>query len=908
MTALHATDVRYYLSSELRGDHEGLPRWVGEGSRWLGLAGVPGEAALRDVISGLDPANGEILRRRSARGIAAFDCTFAAPKGVSLWGALGDDERARSTLVAHDRAVQAAFAYLEHEVLHARRTVAGSRRSVPVRGPALSVLHVASRSGDPHVHTHLLVANLGRASDGRWGALDSRALFSHARTLGALYHAHLRYELGELGVGFGPLRSGVAAPLGVPAHLLEAASSRRTEVLSQAREWASTSERGRRAAALATRERKPAPRSLEAWRARWREALGPVLDPEREPAHAPFAQEASAVVVKQAMERLEEAGGWFRRCELIGALCEGSPAGSSASSLLELADGVLESSAVRRTTLEAGPEPWWLSARTAPEEAQLVQSVRQALQAPAGSRVRASTGPLAPGSQPGGARSGVPGARDVGAWEQAVVVLAAPGMVEGAPEVAALRLRSERAGARVLGIAPAAPSAASWQAVTGVSFCSAGEVLAAPHLLREPTGSQDAGPGRTVVVAGAEQLDARMLRRALAEARGGQLVLVTGRLDSRQPGAARLRSLGAPVVEPAPLSPGRGGTYVLDVGAVRVSLSADPRALGHAVLGEFWEALRTGVGPVMVTPDRALAGVLTASARSLLREVGAIGESRRVGGIDLAPGDRVRALRPPPGTPVGRPEALEVLSVERAAVVLSAGGGTTLRLSALEVRASRLHHAYAVTPGEAARLPVGVAIGVGVSAEALAQDRRGVERVRSLHVVAGGEVGLALAQAGACRLAWSEITDRALAEEVARDAVELAAPVGVEARLGPPPKLAGPRGHWRAGAVAIARLEGAIPPRVAGVGDLHWRAEEAAALRRASALMPLRGREREPPSSHMAPGRPPATDERPASRRIAGRAGLSEHPGTRRLQRPETARERGETGRELEVPSRGLGR
>ncbi|HXQ58451.1 MAG TPA: relaxase domain-containing protein, partial [Acidimicrobiales bacterium] len=63
-------------------------------------------------------------------------------------------------------------------------------RSVPFLRRSPSLLSLS-----PHLHTHVVVANLGRGPEGRWSALDGRGLYAHASATDALYHAHLRYEL-----------------------------------------------------------------------------------------------------------------------------------------------------------------------------------------------------------------------------------------------------------------------------------------------------------------------------------------------------------------------------------------------------------------------------------------------------------------------------------------------------------------------------------------------------------------------------------------------------------------------------------------------------------------------------------------------------------------------------------------
>ena len=70
--------------------------------------------------------------------------------------------------------------------------------------------------GDPHLHTHVLVANATRSDDG-WGTLDARHIYLHARTAGFLYQAQLRAELVDhLGVEWTAVRHGIAEIVGIP--------------------------------------------------------------------------------------------------------------------------------------------------------------------------------------------------------------------------------------------------------------------------------------------------------------------------------------------------------------------------------------------------------------------------------------------------------------------------------------------------------------------------------------------------------------------------------------------------------------------------------------------------------------------------------------------------------------------
>jgi conjugative relaxase-like TrwC/TraI family protein len=70
----------YYTGS---GEAHGY--WLGAGARALELAGRVDPDVLRAVLGACDPATGEPLTgRMSRRSVPGFDCTFRAPKSVSL--------------------------------------------------------------------------------------------------------------------------------------------------------------------------------------------------------------------------------------------------------------------------------------------------------------------------------------------------------------------------------------------------------------------------------------------------------------------------------------------------------------------------------------------------------------------------------------------------------------------------------------------------------------------------------------------------------------------------------------------------------------------------------------------------------------------------------------------------------
>jgi conjugative relaxase-like TrwC/TraI family protein len=122
-----------------------------------------------------------------------FDACFKAPKSVSLLWAFGDriqvGGRTLDNVVeaAHDQAVRAALGYLEAAAAKGRRGRDGVVQ-VDSSGFVAAVFRQrTSRANDPHLHSHVLVANTCQGGDGRWGAPDARLLYVHAKAAGYLY-------------------------------------------------------------------------------------------------------------------------------------------------------------------------------------------------------------------------------------------------------------------------------------------------------------------------------------------------------------------------------------------------------------------------------------------------------------------------------------------------------------------------------------------------------------------------------------------------------------------------------------------------------------------------------------------------------------------------------------------------
>jgi conjugative relaxase-like TrwC/TraI family protein len=340
------------------GGSEARGVWGGSAARALGLHGSVDGKALRRALAGRDPWSDEPLRdSRSCARVAGFDLTFSAPKSVSVVFGLADPAIRAAVRDAHDLAVTEALGYLERSAAAVRRGRGGTTVQRADGLVAAAFRHRTSRVGDPQLHTHVLVANLGRGPDRRWSALDGRRLYAHARTASFVYQAVLRGELARsLGLGWTPVRDGIAEVDGVPREVMRMFSRRRADIEAALLERGSSGPRAAEAAALATRGSKSSldgERLAEEWRRR-AESLGfdAVALQDLLGRAMPRALEARTLPAVQA--ELAGPAGLTHRCasfsrrSVIRELAERLPAGATitAEQLERMADAFLASDRV----------------------------------------------------------------------------------------------------------------------------------------------------------------------------------------------------------------------------------------------------------------------------------------------------------------------------------------------------------------------------------------------------------------------------------------------------------------------------------------------------------------------------------------------------------------------------------
>jgi conjugative relaxase-like TrwC/TraI family protein len=355
----------YYVDSVARGAEEYYTgakeapgAWVGAGSEALGLAGQVDGERLGNLLRHADPSGTwRLTSSGSVPTVAAFDATFCAPKSVSVLHALGDGEVSNEVRNAADAAVRESVQVLEQVACRVRRGAGGSTVLDGDGFVGAAFRHRTSRAGDPHLHTHVVIANVAHSPvDDRWTALDARALYAWAAPVGYLYEAHLRWELTRrLGVAWGPVRNGIADVAGIPQPVLREFSTRRREIEAHLAEHGQHTARAAQVATYATRcaktDRADPAGLLRAWRARAQtlgldgETLTGVLD-RAFAAEPPTPGSAGAEQLYRWLaspDGLTSSHGTFGQRDVIKAVCNRLPSGGRVDQVLDLVDGFLRS-------------------------------------------------------------------------------------------------------------------------------------------------------------------------------------------------------------------------------------------------------------------------------------------------------------------------------------------------------------------------------------------------------------------------------------------------------------------------------------------------------------------------------------------------------------------------------------
>lgn len=197
------------------------------------------DAAERDAQVTMIEA--EEVSKQTGAAVAGFDLTFSVPKSVSTLWAVSDGGTQALIAQAHHAALRDVIDLVERDVAMTRIGAEGPRGAVAqveVRGVIGAAYdHHDSRSGDPQLHTHVVIANrVQGVRDGKWRTLDSRALHAAVTGLSEHYNALLSDHLARLiGVGWEARERGAGRMTaweiaGVPQELMDEFSTRTRDI------------------------------------------------------------------------------------------------------------------------------------------------------------------------------------------------------------------------------------------------------------------------------------------------------------------------------------------------------------------------------------------------------------------------------------------------------------------------------------------------------------------------------------------------------------------------------------------------------------------------------------------------------------------------------------------------------
>jgi hypothetical protein len=310
---------------------------------------------------------------------------------------------AQAVVAAHTEAVDGALRYLERHGLGATRwrREDGEREVIATSGFSGALFtHAVNRNLDPHLHSHVVVANAVHGVDGRWSSCDGRGLDAHRMAAGAVYEAHLRHGLTvALGVQWDAPTAPVRTPeiVGVSPAVRGEFSSRGADIRMHASWSGARSAHGRHVAWAATRLPKMTGASYDELAVEWRRRAGfagPAFESALRVGPAPLGRDSARAAVSRSYDEhrfagviaLTPHGGAYRR-DVAAAFAGSARDGVSATALDRVTElwapgtavGVAEELGARRTVLPAphllralGPRPvdpsahetWLTAART----------------------------------------------------------------------------------------------------------------------------------------------------------------------------------------------------------------------------------------------------------------------------------------------------------------------------------------------------------------------------------------------------------------------------------------------------------------------------------------------------------------------------------------------------------------
>lgn len=228
-------------------------KWIGTYAAQRGFENsIVHRGEIKNALRGFDPKTGEPLSNNAGdeRHKPGYDLTFSAPKSVSIAWSSAPTELQQAISAAHQRSLESAIKYAEQSGAFIQREGHAGVIKVPHHAIAAATFeHSSNRAGEPHLHTHCVIANL--AENGKRVDFDTR----YAHTIGTAYRAEFARELEKM--GFAIEKDGKSFRLeGFPKDLENRLSTRAAQISEREAETGMRSDKAREMHQLATRDMK----------------------------------------------------------------------------------------------------------------------------------------------------------------------------------------------------------------------------------------------------------------------------------------------------------------------------------------------------------------------------------------------------------------------------------------------------------------------------------------------------------------------------------------------------------------------------------------------------------------------------------------------------------------------------
>lgn len=216
----------YAESYHVAGTRKEDSQWRGLLAHKLGYDGSINQFAYDLACEGKDSYGRQLRKYQKNSRPAICDVTLNAPKSLSVEALVYSNPVA---VAAHDFGVENALAFTEQHLLFSQVKHQGKVERVHTQRALIgSFRQRDNREGEPHLHTHNVIFNVGWV-EGKWRSLANEQIYLGKLTIGAIYQNDTAYHLHQAGYKTYWDANGQFELAGNPKRLLEQTFAQRTE-------------------------------------------------------------------------------------------------------------------------------------------------------------------------------------------------------------------------------------------------------------------------------------------------------------------------------------------------------------------------------------------------------------------------------------------------------------------------------------------------------------------------------------------------------------------------------------------------------------------------------------------------------------------------------------------------------